>query len=135
MADIADDLFNNVTMLKVGRREAPIAGFLQAQQHIRTKYAVLMHNDAYPMERQFVCELYRALEAHPEYPIAAPQIYEVRWSCSIALPYSIGPLLSCNPLYLVLTYFSHLSLLVTFSSLARALPLPFLPFLYMSLLP
>jgi hypothetical protein len=29
------------------------------------------------MEEQFVCELYRALEAHPEYPIAAPQIYEV----------------------------------------------------------
>jgi len=37
---------------------------------------VLMHNDAYPMERDFACEMYRALEAHPRYPIAAPQIYE-----------------------------------------------------------
>eukprot|EP00971_Amphidinium_carterae_P073352 1450439-Amphidinium_carterae.1 len=28
-------------------------------------------------ERDFACELYRALEAHPTYPIAAPQIYEL----------------------------------------------------------
>eukprot|EP00428_Durinskia_dybowskii_P077199 CAMPEP_0170361224 /NCGR_PEP_ID=MMETSP0117_2-20130122/3694_1 /TAXON_ID=400756 /ORGANISM="Durinskia baltica, Strain CSIRO CS-38" /LENGTH=520 /DNA_ID=CAMNT_0010615579 /DNA_START=87 /DNA_END=1647 /DNA_ORIENTATION=+ len=41
-----------------------------------TKYAVLMHNDAYPMERDFACEMFRALEANPHYPIAAPQTYE-----------------------------------------------------------
>merc|ERR1719210_2134348 len=35
-----------------------------------------MHNDAYPMERDFACELFRALDANPHYPIAAPQIYE-----------------------------------------------------------
>ena len=51
--------------------------FLKAQPLISTKYAVLMHNDAYPMERDFACEMFRALEAHPHYPIAAPQIYEV----------------------------------------------------------
>merc|ERR1719361_3120440 len=43
---------------------------------LKTKYAVLMHNDAYPMERGFACEMFRALEANPHYPIAAPQIYE-----------------------------------------------------------
>ena len=43
---------------------------------VKTPFAVLMHNDAYPMEPQFVCEMVRALEAHPEYPIAAPTIYE-----------------------------------------------------------
>ncbi|CAJ1434351.1 unnamed protein product, partial [Effrenium voratum] len=31
---------------------------------------------AYPMERDFACEMFRALEANPHYPIAAPQIYE-----------------------------------------------------------
>ena len=33
---------------------------------------------AYPMERDFACELFRALEANPHFPIAAPQIYEAR---------------------------------------------------------
>ncbi|CAK0808545.1 unnamed protein product, partial [Prorocentrum cordatum] len=46
------------------------------QPLLKTKYAVLMHNDAYPLERDFACEMYRALEANPHYPIAAPQIYE-----------------------------------------------------------
>ena len=69
-------LFSNFTTVAVGRSEAPIAGFLKVQPLLRTKYAVLMHNDAYPMERDFACELFRALEAHPDYPIAAPQIYE-----------------------------------------------------------
>mmetsp|Transcript_41177 Transcript_41177/g.74400 ORF Transcript_41177/g.74400 Transcript_41177/m.74400 type:complete len:601 (-) Transcript_41177:136-1938(-) len=75
--DAGRRLFQNFTELSVGASDAPIAGFLKAQPLITTKYAVLMHNDAYPMERDFACELYRALEAHPHYPIAAPQIYEV----------------------------------------------------------
>mmetsp|Transcript_32013 Transcript_32013/g.91857 ORF Transcript_32013/g.91857 Transcript_32013/m.91857 type:complete len:604 (+) Transcript_32013:85-1896(+) len=69
-------LFQNFTEVTVGASEAPIAGFLKVQPLLKTKYAVLMHNDAYPMERDFACELYRGLEAHPHYPIAAPQIYE-----------------------------------------------------------
>mmetsp|Transcript_25670 Transcript_25670/g.59824 ORF Transcript_25670/g.59824 Transcript_25670/m.59824 type:complete len:612 (-) Transcript_25670:85-1920(-) len=75
--EIGRRLFQNFTELAVGEADAPIAGFLKAQPLIKTKYAVLMHNDAYPMERDFACEMYRALEAHPHYPIAAPQIYEV----------------------------------------------------------
>jgi len=69
-------LFPNATVVSVGASDAPIAGFLKIQSRLRTKYAVLMHNDAYPMERSFACEMFRALEAHPQYPIAAPQIYE-----------------------------------------------------------
>merc|ERR1719336_2245292 len=68
--------FLNATVVAVEASAAPIAGFLKIQPLLKTKYAVLMHNDAYPMERAFACEMYRALETNPHYPIAAPQIYE-----------------------------------------------------------
>jgi len=74
--EVGSRLFTNYTQVVVGAGEAPIAGFLKVQPLLKTKYAVLMHNDAYPMEREFACEMYRALEAHPHYPIASPQIYE-----------------------------------------------------------
>jgi len=73
---VAQRLFPNYTEVATGASDAPIAGFLKVQPLLQTKYAVLMHNDAYPMERDFACELFRALEANPHYPIAAPQIYE-----------------------------------------------------------
>eukprot|EP00931_Biecheleriopsis_adriatica_P056599 TRINITY_DN3353_c0_g1_i7.p1 TRINITY_DN3353_c0_g1~~TRINITY_DN3353_c0_g1_i7.p1 ORF type:complete len:632 (+),score=132.64 TRINITY_DN3353_c0_g1_i7:69-1898(+) len=69
-------LFEHFTEISVASNDAPIAGFLKVQPMLKTKYAVLMHNDAYPMERDFACEMFRALEANPHYPIAAPQIYE-----------------------------------------------------------
>lgn len=75
--DIGRRLFKHWTSIEIGRSDAPIVGFLRAQKILKTKYAVLMHNDAFPMEADFACEMYRALEAHPEYPIAAPQIYEM----------------------------------------------------------
>jgi hypothetical protein len=75
-AEIGRRLFSNFAVHEVGPADAPIAGFLKVQPLLKTKYAVLMHNDAYPMERDFACEMFRALEAHPHYPIAAPQIYE-----------------------------------------------------------
>jgi len=68
--------FTNFTVVHTERNDAPIAAFLKVQPLLKTKYAVLMHNDAYPMERDFACESLRALDAHPEYPIVAPQIYE-----------------------------------------------------------
>jgi hypothetical protein len=76
VADIGQRLFSTFTVSVVDAAAAPIAGFLQVQRMLKTKYAVLMHNDAYPMERDFACEMFRALEANPHYPIAAPQIYE-----------------------------------------------------------
>lgn len=56
--------------------KAPIEGFHVAYHHIKTPYAVLIHNDAYPMESSFYCELYLGLKENPEFPIAAPTIYE-----------------------------------------------------------
>mmetsp|Transcript_74649 Transcript_74649/g.218691 ORF Transcript_74649/g.218691 Transcript_74649/m.218691 type:complete len:613 (+) Transcript_74649:115-1953(+) len=75
-AEIGHRLFDNFHDVAVKPDDAPIAGFLKVQPIVKTKYAVLMHNDAYPMERDFACEMFRALEANPHYPIAAPQIYE-----------------------------------------------------------
>jgi len=75
-ATIGKRLFRNYHEVSVGNADAPIAGFLKIQPMLKTKYAVLMHNDAYPMERDFACEMFRALEANPHFPIAAPQIYE-----------------------------------------------------------
>eukprot|EP00930_Biecheleria_cincta_P061798 TRINITY_DN4734_c0_g1_i1.p1 TRINITY_DN4734_c0_g1~~TRINITY_DN4734_c0_g1_i1.p1 ORF type:complete len:626 (-),score=92.97 TRINITY_DN4734_c0_g1_i1:386-2212(-) len=69
-------LFKHFTEVAIGAKDAPISGFLKVQPMLKTKYSVLMHNDAYPMEHDFVCEMLHALEAHPDYPIAAPQIYE-----------------------------------------------------------
>merc|ERR550534_3620343 len=73
---VGSRLFGNFTEVTVGASDAPIAGFLKVLPLLQTKYAVLMHNDACPMEREFACEMFRALEANPHYPIAAPQIYE-----------------------------------------------------------
>jgi hypothetical protein len=69
-------LFTNYTVVITERNSAPIAAFLKVQPLLKTKYAVLMHNDAYPMERDFACESLRALDANPSFPIVAPQIYE-----------------------------------------------------------
>jgi hypothetical protein len=74
--EVGNRLFSNFTEIVVEKADAPIAGFLKVQPMLKTKYAVLMHNDAYPLERDFACEMFRALEANPQYPIAAPQIYE-----------------------------------------------------------
>jgi len=68
--------FTNYDVVITENSASPITGFLKAQPLLKTRYATLMHNDAYPMERDFACESIRALDAHPHYPIVAPQIYE-----------------------------------------------------------
>jgi hypothetical protein len=73
---IMSKLFTNYTVVVTEHDASPVAAFLKVQPLLKTKYAILMHNDAYPMERDFACESFRALEAHPHYPIVAPQIYE-----------------------------------------------------------
>jgi hypothetical protein len=73
---ILSKLFTHYTVVSTEIDSSPITAFLKVQPLLKTKYAVLMHNDAYPMERDFACESLRALDAHPEYPIVAPQIYE-----------------------------------------------------------
>jgi hypothetical protein len=83
---ILSRLFTHFTIVKTANDDSPIAAFLKVHPMLKTKYAVLMHNDAYPMERDFACESLRALDAHPEYPIVAPQIYE-RASDGIIVPH------------------------------------------------
>ena len=83
---IGSSLFEEFIVLKIPAAAAPIQGFLDAQAYVNTPYALLMHNDAYPMESQAVCELLRALEAHPEAAFAAPQLYE-RSENGIAVPH------------------------------------------------
>lgn len=73
---VLSKLFTNFTVVTTERDDAPIAAFLKVQPLLKTRAAVLMHNDAYPMERDFACESLRALDTHPHYPIVAPQIYE-----------------------------------------------------------
>jgi hypothetical protein len=68
--------FTHYTVVTTEKDAAPIEAFLKVQPLLKTRYAALMHNDAYPMERDFACESIRALDAHPHYPIVAPQIYE-----------------------------------------------------------
>lgn len=68
--------FTNFAVVTTDQSASPISAFLKAQPLLKTRYAALMHNDAYPMERDFACESIRALDAHPHYPIVAPQIYE-----------------------------------------------------------
>lgn len=70
------ELFDHLDIVKTPAEASPIAGFLQARPYISTPYALLMHNDAYPMEHFAVCELFRALAAHPESAFSVPQIYE-----------------------------------------------------------
>jgi hypothetical protein len=83
---ILSKLFINYSLVRTENNDSPIAAFLKVHPLLKTKYAVLMHNDAYPMERDFACESLRALDAHPEYPIVAPQIYE-RASNGIIVPH------------------------------------------------
>jgi len=73
---ILSELFDTYTVVYTENNDSPIAAFLKVQPLLKTEYAILMHNDAYPMERDFACESLRALDAHPEFPIVAPQIYE-----------------------------------------------------------
>lgn len=79
-------LFRDFTVKTLPPSASPIRGFLEARELIKTPYALLMHNDAYPMDHQAVCELLRALEAHPEAAFAAPQLYE-RSENGIAVPH------------------------------------------------
>ena len=70
------DLLPRLHILWLSSQSSPIAGFLSAQRHISTPYALLLHNDAYVMDHRSICEMLRALEEHPESAFAAPQIYE-----------------------------------------------------------
>ena len=69
-------VFHNLTVIASNATSSPIDGFLLARAHLTTPYALLMHNDAYPMESPAICELYRALQSHPTHAFTVPQLYE-----------------------------------------------------------
>ena len=73
---ISKSLFKKFTPILTPAISSPIDGFLLAQPHVKTPYALLLHNDCYLMEAEGLCELYRALDSHPECAFAAPQIFE-----------------------------------------------------------
>jgi len=94
---IMGKFFDNYTVAVTENNASPMAGFLKVQPMLKTKYAILMHNDAYPMERDFACETMRALDAHPSYPIVAPQIYE-RAADGIVVPHGHHQNLHMRPM-------------------------------------
>ena len=80
-------LFPSLIVLELAARDPPLRGFLEAHAIVETPYALLMHNDAYPMDEQCVCELYRALVARPDAPFAVPQLFE-RSSSGVVVPHA-----------------------------------------------
>lgn len=74
--DIDIGIFTNLIVKKIESVGSPIQGFLESQSLIKTPYTLLMHNDAYPIDIESICELYRALETHSEAAFSVPQLYE-----------------------------------------------------------
>lgn len=69
--------FPNAQLLELEPFANPFDGWKLAADIVKTKYTLFMHNDVYPLDPdRFLSELYAALEAHPTYAAAAPQIYE-----------------------------------------------------------
>lgn len=80
-------LFQSYSIYEINYTASPIQGFLDVQNLILTPYALLTHNDAYLMDAHALCELTRALQAHPEAAFAAPQLYE-RSENGISVPHA-----------------------------------------------
>lgn len=69
--------FPNAQVLELEPFANPFDGWKRAADLVKTPYTLFMHNDVYPLDApRFLGELYAALEAHPAYAAAAPQIYE-----------------------------------------------------------
>jgi len=80
----------NVTKLPLGLRVSPMSGWVDAVPHIKTKYALLLHNDGYALDDFFACELVGALKARANssdpnrYVVSAPMLYESKADKSLA---------------------------------------------------
>jgi hypothetical protein len=83
--------FTHSTKLPLPVRVSPMQGWVDAVPYIKTKYAMLLHNDGYALDDFFLCELVEALK-HKEtlevkdgkYVIAAPMLYESKADLSLA---------------------------------------------------
>tara|TARA_B110000046_G_C12939043_1_gene374946 strand:+ start:149 stop:766 length:618 start_codon:yes stop_codon:yes gene_type:complete len=76
LQEAAGPLGKRVRLVPVSSFSNPFEAWLQAVPLVRTKYTLLMHNDVFLLDKRghFLSELYGALEAHPEYTVAAPQV-------------------------------------------------------------
>eukprot|EP00615_Pteridomonas_danica_P010099 CAMPEP_0114336282 /NCGR_PEP_ID=MMETSP0101-20121206/5605_1 /TAXON_ID=38822 ORGANISM="Pteridomonas danica, Strain PT" /NCGR_SAMPLE_ID=MMETSP0101 /ASSEMBLY_ACC=CAM_ASM_000211 /LENGTH=650 /DNA_ID=CAMNT_0001468157 /DNA_START=120 /DNA_END=2072 /DNA_ORIENTATION=- len=83
--------FTHTTKLPLPVRVSPMQGWVDAVPHIKTKYALLLHNDGYALDEFFLCELVEALKTKEniqveggQYVIAAPMLYESKADLSLA---------------------------------------------------
>jgi len=89
------------TLLPLPLRASPMRGWVDAVDHIKTKYSLLLHNDGYALDPFFACELVEALKARQsgnmtlptdepgvveggDYVVAAPMLYESKADGSLA---------------------------------------------------
>jgi len=79
----------NVEFIPMDSFANPFAGWVDTRPMVKTKYTLFMHNDVYPMNPEFVSELYNALEEHPLHGVAAPQIYESQ-ELELEVPHTIN---------------------------------------------
>jgi len=74
---VASSPFTNLTLIDAGKFANPFTAWREAAELAETPYVLLMHSDMYPLEgRQFLTEMVGAADAHPEYGVIAPELYE-----------------------------------------------------------
>jgi hypothetical protein len=91
-----------VTPIPLEPRVSPMQGWVDAVDHIKTPYALLLHNDGYALDPFFTCELVGALKARKTessssnsnssgsegvggpFVVAAPMLYESKADKSLA---------------------------------------------------
>merc|ERR1719261_2218070 len=92
MIDLKEVLkrWKKVTLLPLPLRVSPMQGWVDAIPYVKTKYAMLLHNDGYALDSFFGCELLQSLKYHhvnspnSSYVLAAPMLYESKMDGSLA---------------------------------------------------
>lgn len=76
--------FDRAEALPLPFNSSPMQGWWQAAPMLRTRYALLMHNDVYEVANSSCCWLLRALQEDSLAAAAAPSIFETRDDGSLA---------------------------------------------------
>merc|ERR1719261_2040420 len=92
MIDLKEVLkrWKKVTLLPLPLRVSPMQGWVDAIPYVKTKYAMLLHNDGYALDSFFGCELLQSLKYHhvnspaSGWVLAAPMLYESKMDGSLA---------------------------------------------------
>eukprot|EP01047_Picozoa_sp_COSAG01_P019946 COSAG01_NODE_1123_length_11617_cov_13.832769_8_plen_1297_part_00 len=73
----AKKYWDKLTLMPLPLRSSPMTGWIEAIPKIKTKYAMLLHNDGYAIDTFFGCELLQALKARNNtHAVAAPMLFE-----------------------------------------------------------